>query len=92
MSEKFNSKYSEMWNFIYNDQKGKCIVCKRDGAERIDVDWDADLVFGMTCFDCFCILGSCDEDPMRLKSVIKYLKFKDKLYAENALLNEEKPA
>lgn len=72
------------------EQKGKCFICdNKIGKPYLDVDYDQGLAFAVNCFDCYTVLSGSNYDISYLKKVIKYLKFREKIYLMNQ--EEESP-
>jgi hypothetical protein len=83
MSDDIEKKYINMIYDLKKMQNGLCPICK-NGIEKPYPDIDDDhYCHSVTCFDCYCILSTCNYDKDLLVDIVKYIRKRDKVYNYN---------
>jgi hypothetical protein len=65
----------EEWEKIFEEQDGKCAICKEEasGRKRLFVDHETKKVRGLLCNRCNQVLGYLEEDTFILSNMIEYI-------------------
>lgn len=65
-----------MWDAMYFEQDGACLICKEREAVCVDHDHKTGKVRGLLCLGCNTFLGHIESDG-RLTAALDYLKEND---------------
>jgi len=62
---------------LFEAQRGCCAICRTKAARILDIDHDHQTgeVRGLLCKDCNIGIGRFKDQPERLESAIRYLRF-----------------
>ncbi len=63
----------EGYDRLYDEQEGRCAACQNERTLIVDHDHETSVVRGLLCQSCNLALGTCEDDPARLESLINYL-------------------
>ena len=75
---------SQQYIDLYNKQNGKCAICKNKPTTKrglhIDHCHKTGDIRGLLCHGCNIAIGNLKHDVNLMKSAIKYIKVKEKIW------------
>ena len=62
------------FEWLLLQQDGLCALCWNEPAEHVDHDHETETARGLLCFGCNRGLGKAEDDPVRLRRGMAYLR------------------
>lgn len=73
--KKFYGISETEYNQMFNEQSGKCKICRNYSERKLDTDHDhvTGLVRGLLCISCNLAIGHMKDNPLIAKAAFEYL-------------------